>query len=221
MWGALALVGLVGGVLAAIVLPGASTASAQIYVVHKTEDSGDPTATTKTDLALLKSTTVAGEAIARTPVGEPAEDYVNEYSGEVVAANVLKVTAPGADDEQAVANARALADAYVAVYVKQSDERARAEARALADRRRAVQKELATLAGSPGETGSRDRSGAAGSDSAGRAERVAGLNAQLSAIEQLAVQAEIGTPQIAAGTTVIDVARVTSRSPCSTPCCSG
>jgi hypothetical protein len=218
LWGGLALAGLVGGVLAGIVLPGASSASAQVYVVHKTEDSGDPTATTKTDLALLKSTAVAGEAIARVPVGEPAEDYVEEYAGEVVAANVLRITAPGRDDQQAVANARALADAFVAVYVRQSDARAQAEVRALDDRRRAVQRELAALGGTPDGAGSANRNGstdrreAAASDSPGRAERTAALNAQLSAIEQLAVQAEIGTPQIAAGTMVIDVARVTSRS---------
>lgn len=207
MWGGLALAGLVAGVLSATVLPGASAASAQIYVVHQTEQSGDAEASTKTDLALLKSTSVAREAVARSPVDKPAEDYVEDYSGEVVAANVLMVTAPGPDDERAVANARALADAFVAVYVRQTDERARAEVQTLQDRRREVQRELAGLGGST--------SPGAGSVSGppGRAERVTALSSQLSAIEQLTVEAEIGTPKVAAGTMVIDEARVTSRPP--------
>lgn len=203
MWAGLALGGLVAGVLAGTVLSGASAASAQIYVVHESEQSGDTEAMTKADLALLKSTSVAREAIAREPVGEPAEDYVEQYSGEVVAMNVLSVTAPGADDQQAVARARALADAFIAVYVRQTEERVRAEVRALDDRRKDVQRELVAL-------GAGAATPAPGPP--GRAERVSALNAQLSAIEQRAVEAEIGTPTIAAGTTVIDEARVTSRS---------
>lgn len=198
LWGTLALLGLVGGVLAAVVTAGAE-ASAQIYVLHETEQSGDAEATTKTDLALLKSTSVAAEAIAREPVDEAPEDYVDEYTGAVVAANVLRVTAPGRDDAEAVARASALADAFVTVYTRQSDDRARKQVEALNERRTAVLRDLAGL-----RLG-RDP------DPAGRAQREYSLNAELSAVEQLAVQAEIGTPQIAAGTMVIDGARVTSR----------
>lgn len=204
-WGACALAGLVAGVLAGSVLTGGSTASAQVFVVHQAEQASNSEAATKTDLALLESTTVAREAVTRAGIDAVPEDFVEEYSGEVVAANMLRITASGADDRDAVARTQALADAFVTVYLRQIDERAQAEVRVLDGQRRTLQRELADL--------DRDPPAAAGGGARARTDRIATLNAQLSTVEQLSVEAVVGSPRVAAGTVVIDPARVTSRPP--------
>src|SRR5690348_3156362 len=89
LWGTLALLGLAAGT----VLPTRSTASADIFVVHENEDSGDGQSLMKTDLALLQTTTIADEALGQLRNGMTPEKFLSTYSGAIVANNILQVTA--------------------------------------------------------------------------------------------------------------------------------
>jgi len=142
LWGTLALVGLLLGLAAGTVLPTRSTASADLFVVHENEDSGDGQSLMKTDLALLQTTTIANEALGELRNGMTPEKFLSTYSGAIVANNILQVTARGSDDAEALARVQAVADAFIAVHVQQSTDAAKANADAYAAQRAEVQKEL-------------------------------------------------------------------------------
>ena len=142
LWLSLACVGTLLGATAAVLAPSPVTATARIYVVHEDGSSGNDDSVMDTDLAVLETTTVAAEAVKRLGVATPPDEFVGMYSGEVIAAGVLGVTARGDDAQQAVERVQAVADAFIAVHISQSEALAQAEVKALTDRRDEMQGEL-------------------------------------------------------------------------------
>lgn len=205
----LALVGLLLGMAPAAVVPTRASASARIYVVHEDGGSGDSEAAMTTDLALLETTTVAAVALDRLQTDMSPERFVAEFSGDVVAGNVLEISARGADDAQALARTQAVADAFIAVHLKRTDDGAAAEEKALTDRQAQVQRDLADV---------NDQIARASNGTPDQAtttalyERRSSLSAQIIDLGQRAETAGIGSPKVAAGTKIIDAAHVTSRS---------
>ncbi len=207
MWTIFALVGLLLGVAASTVLPSRASADASIYVIHENEGSGDGQSLMKTDLALLQTTTVAAAAVAALNLDTTPEKYLTTYSGAVAADNILTVTVRAADDAQAVAGAQAVADAFVTVHVKQSTDAANATVTAYNDRQDQVQRDLddvnKQIAAVDGPTPAALQT---------LYNRRASLASQISNLQQQAQAASIGSPQVAAGTKIIDAPHRTSRS---------
>lgn len=211
LWYSTALLGLLAGAALAVLLPPPPTAVTTVLVAHTQDQPTDPGTLIRTDVALLRTTRIAGEALKSLGSAERPEDFMGDYRGSGVTNNLLRIEATGADDAQAVARAGALADAFVADHVRRLREAADAEARTLLDERDKMRDELAEVNESIGEAEESDPDAAANMESlfARRAE----LTSRIEDFDQRAAEAHIGTPQLVAGTQVVDAARAVGHSP--------
>ncbi len=203
LWAGFAVVGLLLGIAAATVLPTRASATADVFVTHENEASGDGQSLMKTDLALLQTTSVAAVAVDKLQNGMTPESFVTMFSGAVVADNILEITARGATDAEALARVQAVADAFIAVHVKQSSDTANATAKAYLDRRDQVQREL-------DDVNNQITAVSSGADLQSLYNRRGALASQIASLAQQAEAASIGSPQVAAGTKILDAPHRTS-----------
>ncbi|MGW6538612.1 Wzz/FepE/Etk N-terminal domain-containing protein [Streptomyces sp. NPDC055051] len=211
LWGSVALLGLVGGAGTAVLLPPEPTAVTKVLVAHQEDQPTDPGTLIRTDVALLHTTRIAGRALAALGSPEKPEDFMKEYEGSGLTNNVLQIEATGDGDAQAVARARAVADAFVADHVRRLREAADAEARTLLDQRDRLRDELAEVNRAIGD----DPPPSAADASADRESlfaRRAELTSQITEFGQRAAQARVGTPRLVAGTQIVDAPRAVRHS---------
>ncbi|MFW6691137.1 Wzz/FepE/Etk N-terminal domain-containing protein [Streptomyces sp. MAR4 CNX-425] len=212
LWCATALLGLLAGAAVTVLLPRPPTAATTVLVAHKQDQPTDPGTLIRTDVALLKTTRIAGAALTALGSPERPEDFMRDYRGAGVTNNLLRIEATGDSDAQAVARAAALADAFVADHVRRLREAADAEAEKLLDERDKMRSELDEVNEAIGDE-------PAGSDPEASANleslfaRRAELTSRIDDFDQRAAEARIGTPQLVAGTQIVDAARVVEHSP--------
>ncbi|MFE1254165.1 Wzz/FepE/Etk N-terminal domain-containing protein [Streptomyces fungicidicus] len=212
LWCSMALLGLLAGVAVAVLLPPPPTAVTKVLVAHQQDQPNDPGTLIRTDAALLHTTRIAGEALRSMKSSEKPEDFMEDYEGLGLTNNLLQITVAGDSDAEAVERAEALADAFVADHVRRIREAAGAEAKTLLEQRDRMRDELAEVnatieEGPPPQSGSQD---AANMESlfARRAE----LTSRITDFSQRAAEARVGTPQLVAGTQIVDAARVVPHS---------
>ena len=203
MLAAFAVIGLLLGVAAATALPTRASATADVFVTHENEASGDGQSQMKTDLALLQTTSVAAVAVNTLRNGITPQDFVSMYSGAIVADNILEITARGATDAEALARVQAVANAFITVHVKQSSDAANATVKAYNDRRNQVQRELDDI-------NSQIAAATSGADLQSLYNRRGALASQIASLAQQAEASGIGSPQVAAGTKILDAPHRTS-----------
>ncbi|MFC5996697.1 Wzz/FepE/Etk N-terminal domain-containing protein [Pseudonocardia hispaniensis] len=208
LWAGCAVAGLLLGVLFTVALPSRVTAQARVYVVHESEEVGDPSVLMDTDVAVFETSRIAAAAMQRLGTTEPIQDFRDSYSGAAVAPNVLGITVRAADKAQALAKASALADSFIADHVQRIEDRAKAQVAALTEQAARAERELAEL---DAGIAAADRAGDAGQVAALGARRGA-MSGQIEDVTQRAALAGIGSPQVAAGTQILDAPHVTSRS---------
>ncbi|MER6789654.1 Wzz/FepE/Etk N-terminal domain-containing protein [Streptomyces sp. NPDC000658] len=203
LWSSLALLGLLGGAAAGFLMPQPPTAVTKILVAHEEDQPNDPGTLIRTDVALLQTTRIADQALKSLGSPEKAEDFMRDYSGAGLTNNLLQITVTGDSDAEAVARAKALADAFVADHVKRIREASKAEAKALLDQRDQLKAQLAQVNKAIG-----DGTGASGPESSADLEslyaRRAELTSQITDFSQRAAEASIGTPRLVAGTQIVD-----------------
>jgi hypothetical protein len=201
-WATCAAAGLIAGIALTIVAPAGSTAVASILVVHAEE--GQPEAM-ETDVALFETSQVAGAALQILGSDAPPQALLGSYYGEPLAPNVLQLTVTAGIDQDALARAQALAEAYIAFNVERAAKVAEAESAALRDRRARVETELADVANAIAD---------ASPQNLNRLEilqgRRASLSAQVDELERLAEEAAIGAPRVGA-TQIVDSPRLIGR----------
>ncbi|RVU15000.1 polysaccharide biosynthesis protein [Streptomyces antnestii] len=205
-WGAMALLGLLAGAAVAALLPPPPTATAKVMVAHQADQPNDPGTLIRTDVALLNTTRIADAALKSLKSPEKPEDFMKDYGGVGVTNNVLQVNVTGDSDAEAVARAKALADAFVAEHVRQIRQAADAEAQSLLQQRDRLRKELAQVNKAIGGTSpGSDPTTSANMESlfARRAE----LASRISDFGQRAEEARVGTPQLVVGTQIVDAPR--------------
>ncbi|MBD3010018.1 MULTISPECIES: Wzz/FepE/Etk N-terminal domain-containing protein [unclassified Streptomyces] len=211
LWCSMALLGLLAGAAMAILLPPPPTAVTKVLVAHQEDQPNDTGTLIRTDVALLGTSRIAGEALRSLKSPVKPEDFMRDYRGTGLTNNLLRIDVTGDSDAEAVARAKALADAFVADHVRRMREAAKAESKALLDQRDRVRKELAEVnkaigGRSPGS----DPEASASTESlfARRAE----LNSRIADFDQRAAEARTGTPRIIAGTQIVDAPRVVRQS---------
>ncbi|MFH8409357.1 Wzz/FepE/Etk N-terminal domain-containing protein [Streptomyces sp. NPDC018019] len=211
LWCSLALLGLLVGAAVAVLLPPPPTAVTKVLVAHKEDQPNDTGTLIRTDVELLGTTRIAGQALRALKSPEKPEDFVRDYRGTGLTNNLLQIEVTGGSDAEAVARAKALADAFVADHVRRMRETAQAEARALLDQRDRMRKELAQVNKAIGDgTPERDPKASASIESlfARRAE----LTTRIADFDQRAEEARIGTPRLVAGTQIVDAPRAVRHS---------
>lgn len=206
LWGSMALLGLLVGAAVAVLLPPPPTAVTKVLVAHQADQPNDPGTLIRTDAALLHTTRIAGKALQSLGSSERPEDFMQEYGGVGLTNNLLQITATGDSDADAVARAKALADAFVADHVKRIQEAADAEAKALLDQRDRMRGELAQVNKAIGD-GSPGSGPKASANLESLFARRAELTSRITDFGQRAAEARIGTPQLVAGTQVVDAPR--------------
>ncbi|WP_410561733.1 Wzz/FepE/Etk N-terminal domain-containing protein [Amycolatopsis sp. cmx-4-61] len=210
VWLATGLLGLIVGAALAFVLPAPPTAVAKVIVVHQDDSPTDSGTLMRTDVAVLQTTQIAEAALKKVGSTDSPEDFMKNYAGLGLTNNVLQITVKAKTDQDAVARAQALAETFIADHVKRSQAAAAAQSQAILDQRKNAQDELSKV-----EQQIVDEEGKGRQASQPALEnlysRRAALTAQISDFTSRAQQAGIGSPQVAAGTQVVDAARVLPR----------
>ncbi|MFC8358339.1 Wzz/FepE/Etk N-terminal domain-containing protein [Streptomyces griseorubiginosus] len=203
LWSAMAVLGFLAGLAVAVLLPPAPSATTKVLVAHADDQPNDTGTLIRTDVALLQTTRIADTALKALKSPEKPEDFMKDYRGTGLTNNLLQIDVTGDDDAQAVARAKALADAFVADHVQRMKATAQAESKALLDQRDRTRDELASVNKQINERATTgDTTGAASLESlyARRAE----LNSRISDFDQRAADARTGTPAVVAGTQIVD-----------------
>jgi hypothetical protein len=203
LWCAMALVGLLAGGALAVLKPPSPTAVTKVLVAHAEDQPNDTGTLIRTDVQLLQTTQIADKALRSLKSPEKPEDFMQDYRGTGLTNNLLQITVTGDSDAQAVARAKALADAFVADHVQRMKDTAQAEAQALLDQRDRMRDELAQVNKEiGGQSADSDPKASATLESlfARRAE----LNSRISDFDERAADARTGTPQVVAGTQIVD-----------------
>ncbi|MFJ9349271.1 Wzz/FepE/Etk N-terminal domain-containing protein [Streptomyces sp. NPDC101237] len=203
LWGGLALLGLLAGSALAVLMPPSPTAVTTVLVAHAEDQPNDTGTLIRTDVQLLQTTQIAGKALKTLKSPDRPEDFMKDYRGTGLTNNLLQITVSGDSDAQAVARAKALADAFVTDHVQRMRDTAQAQAQALLDQRDRMRDELAQVNKEIGnQSAGSDPKASAGLESlfARRAE----LNSRIADFDERAADARTGTPQVVAGTQIVD-----------------
>ncbi|MFK0156064.1 Wzz/FepE/Etk N-terminal domain-containing protein [Streptomyces sp. NPDC090499] len=206
LWYATAFLGLVAGSGLAVAMPPAPTAVTEVLVAHEADQPNDTGTLIRTDVQLLQTTQIADKALRSLKSTAKPEDFLKDYRGTGLTNNLLQITVTGDTDAQAVARARALADAFVTDHVQRMQRTAQAEAQALLDQRDRMRDELAQVNKEiGGQSADSDPKASATLESlfARRAE----LNSRISDFDERAADARTGAPQVVAGTQIVDTPR--------------
>ncbi|MBK3564314.1 Wzz/FepE/Etk N-terminal domain-containing protein [Streptomyces sp. MBT62] len=211
LWGAMALLGLLAGAAVAVLLPPAPAAVTKVLVAHQEDQPNDTGTLIRTDAQLLATSRIAGAALKILKSPEKPEDFMKDYRGTGLTNNVLEIDVTGKTDAEAVARAKALAQAFVADHAKRINDIANANAQGLLDQQARMQAELAdvnkTIGGRTPDTDPKDSANLE-SLFAQRAE----LTSQISDFGQRAEEARVGAPQLVAGTQIVDAPRAVAHS---------
>ncbi|MFJ3880119.1 Wzz/FepE/Etk N-terminal domain-containing protein [Streptomyces sp. NPDC090077] len=211
LWSSLALLGLLIGAAVAVLLPPPPTAVTKVLVAHQQDQPNDPGTLIRTDVALLQTTRIAERALKTLKSREKPEDFMKEYAGVGLTNNLLQIDVTGDSDAQAVARAKALADAFVADHVRRIQEAAEAESKTLLDQRDRLREELDQVNKAIG-TGTPETGPKASANTESLFARRAELTARITDFGQRAAEARVGTPQLVAGTQVVDAPRAVRHS---------
>ncbi|MGW1504455.1 Wzz/FepE/Etk N-terminal domain-containing protein [Streptomyces mirabilis] len=211
LWSAMALLGLLSGAAVAVLLPPAPAAVTKVLVAHQEDQPNDTGTLIRTDAQLLGTSRIAGQALRILKSPEKPADFMKDYRGAGLTNNVLEIDVTGKTDAEAVARAKALAEAFVADHAKRIQAIANANAKGLLDQRDRMQVELADVNKAiGGRSPGTDPKDAANLESlfARRAE----LTSQISDFGQRAEEARVGAPQLVAGTQIVDAPRAVPHS---------
>lgn len=205
LWIGGAMLGVLGGVLATVALPPAATATAKVLVARQDDNSADRTMLMSTDIELFKTNGVAKAAIARLgSEGSPAR-LLGAYTGKAATPNVLEVTVSAPTSAEAVRDAQALSDAFIADHVGRATDRANQGAERLLQRADELQRSVDQI-------NSQIASGRGGTDFAALNASRSGLVAQISELSRRADDLRLATDQVAIGTQLVDPPRATKAS---------
>ncbi|MPY97753.1 MAG: polysaccharide biosynthesis protein [Actinophytocola sp.] len=210
VWLSCALLGLLAGTLLAVFLPPPPTAVTRLLLAHENDSPTDSGTLMDTDIALLDTVRIAEATLRRLGSEDDPAAFRESYEAEGLTNNVVKVTVTADSSEDAEARALALAETFVADHIRRARETAQSEAEALRDRRTQAEDELARVDAAI-ETADDDNGrnpAALGSLYARRAD----VAAQVADLSRRATEASIGTPEVAAGTDIVDAPRLLKRS---------
>ncbi|MFF8354751.1 Wzz/FepE/Etk N-terminal domain-containing protein [Streptomyces chartreusis] len=211
LWCTMALLGLLAGAAVAVLMPPPPSAVTKVLVSHEDDQPNDTGTLIRTDVALLQTTRVADMALRSLKSPEKTEDFMRDYRGTGLTNNLLQIDVTGDSDAEAVARAKALAEAFVTDHVRRMRQSAQAEAKALLDQRDRMRDELDEVNKAIGDRSPESDPRASASIESLFARR-AELNSRIADFDQRAADARTGTPKVIAGTQIVDAPRAVRHS---------
>jgi hypothetical protein len=210
-WLFMGLLGLIAGGLITLFLPAPPTAVVKVIVIHQDDSPTDAGTLMRTDVAVLSTAQIADGALKALKIQEAPEEFLKNYAGLGLTNNVMQITVKGKSNEDAVARAKALADTFIADHNQRSQAAAAAQSKAILEEGKNAQAQLEQV-----NSQITDEQNKGKQTNASTLEnlygRRAALASQISDFENRAQQAGIGSPQVAAGTQIIDAPRVLPKS---------
>ncbi|WP_369173008.1 Wzz/FepE/Etk N-terminal domain-containing protein [Streptomyces sp. R28] len=211
LWCTMALLGFLAGAAVAVLMPPPPSAMTKVLVAHAEDQPNDTGTLIRTDVAVLQTTRVADMALKSLKSPEKPEDFMKDYRGTGLTNNLLQIDVTADTETEAVARAKALADAFVTDHVTRMQEIAKAEAKALLDQRDRTRHELAQVNEAIGDQPPDSDPKASASIESLFARR-AELNSRIADFDQRAADARTGTPSVIAGTQIVDAPRAVRHS---------
>ncbi|MFG2268300.1 Wzz/FepE/Etk N-terminal domain-containing protein [Streptomyces chartreusis] len=211
LWCTMALLGLLAGAAVAVLMPPPPSAVTKVLVAHEDDQPNDTGTLIRTDVALLQTTRVADMALRSLKSPEKTEDFMRDYRGTGLTNNLLQIDVTGDSDAEAVARAKALAEAFVTDHVRRMRQSAQAESKALLDQRDRMRDELDEVNKAIGDRSPESDPRASASIESLFARR-AELNSRIADFDQRAADARTGTPKVIAGTQIVDAPRAVRHS---------
>lgn len=229
MWLSLAVLGLIAGGMVALFLPPAPSAVTELLVVHENDSASDSGNLMLTDVTVLHTTKIAGDALKRIGSNESPEDFLKNYEGSGLTSNMMKIEVSGKTQNDAVRRAKALADAFIADHVARTQQAADGDAKALIAQRDRTQAELTKVNNAisnaqakitqaskdnngDGQPDGPANGGISSTESESQYARRAELTSKISDLTNRAETAGIGAPRVAAGTQIVDAPRAVPHS---------
>lgn len=200
-WKALAAAasaGLLLGVVLAL-LPAPSIGTVTLYLAHDT--GSDPTTAMATDVTLLRTRAVAQQTIDALGLELTPEELQDEITVDPTTSSIMILTIPAPDDASAVSRARALAETYLAFRSEQLRTRADAVINSLQIRVDHLQEQSQQL------TDKYDAlvaSGVASTEASATLTQRAGVDAQVSTLQQSIEQAALDVSAVVTASRVLD-----------------
>lgn len=202
-WLTTALAGLVLGCAVAILLPAPPTAVTKIMVIHPDDSPTDSGTLMRTDVAVLSTANMAAAALKRINSTESPSDFLKDYAGLGLTNNVMQVTVKAKTKDDAVAKAKALADAFIAEHTQRTQAAATGRSKALLLQRDQAQAQLADIDNQAATEVAKGRNSNAGALEQLYTQR-ANLVSKIADLQNQAQQAGIGSPEVIAGTQIVD-----------------
>ncbi len=201
IWMSFALLGLFAGVVLTILFPPPPTAVTRVLVVRADDQQAQRSTLMATDVALCRTSEVAGAALKQINVDERPGDFLATYRCVGVTSNVLEITVRGMSDGDAVRRAQVLADVFIANHLKRTQNAVDAQVKSLLDARARLERTLAEVSNTIALT-----TVPAELDALYNVRE--GLASQILDLTQRVEDARIGAPEVTAGTRLVDPARV-------------
>ncbi|HVW44189.1 MAG TPA: Wzz/FepE/Etk N-terminal domain-containing protein [Amycolatopsis sp.] len=220
LWLSTAVIGLIAGALLAFLVPTPPSAATTLLVLHEEDQPNDAGTLIKTDVAVLQTTLIADAALKAIHSTEPPEKFVKDYTGTGLTNNVMRIDVKGTSYADATAKAQALADAFITDHRQRMQTTADAEAQALLTQRNELQTQLDQVNNQITAAGGRNNQVGPAELQSLYAQR-ADLTSRIGDFTNQASQAKIGTPQLAAGTQIVDAPRPVKSSMLSSAATSG
>ena len=117
VWLATGLLGLIVGVSLPVVLPHKSAAVTDLYLAQTA--GADPADAMADNVSLLQTNAVAEQAVSTGRLNMSPSALLSRYSGLPLSDTIMSIKFNGADRSEAVAGARAVAQAFLAVQAKE------------------------------------------------------------------------------------------------------
>ena len=207
-WVGLAALGASLGMAAAILMPPSSTATVTLLMAHPASIDGP--AAIATDVSLLNTREVAARTVRELGLDLTPDGFQSAITAEPVTTQILTITISGPDDASAVVRADALVRQYLDFRASQMRSLTSGLISGYKTRIAAMQEQVNGLNRQYAQF---SELGAAGQ---GRADEVlaqrAGLNAQISSMQQAIEQETLQTDAAVASTHVVDAAHAVRHS---------
>jgi hypothetical protein len=117
IWVATGLLGLIVGASLPVVLPHKSTAVTDLYLAQSAGE--DPANAMADNVSLLETNAVADQAVSTGHLNVSPSALLSRYSGLPLSDSIMSIRFNGASQSEAVAGARAVAQAFLAVQAKE------------------------------------------------------------------------------------------------------
>jgi len=200
---ALAVVGIVVGILLGTALPHPRSARTSLLLQYPT--GADPSRAIATDVSLLQTRAVASAAAKALRLTVSTTKFQASYRGTTLSDSVLEITAKAPDASEAVRRGNALSRAFLAFRKQTYEYQLRVVNRLLARRKQALQAQVATTNREIANFDEQAQPTTAAPDAPNLADLLSQRASQLDDISQLESEMQANT---VATTTVVDGSRV-------------